>query len=124
MAIFYDSLLLFSVLFFAAAIAYPVTGGKNSLAYQLYLLMICFFYFTWPWLRSGQTLGMKAWRIRLCSNNDKPITLRQILLRFVMAIVSWCSLGIGFFWSLIDKQQRTWHDWVSETQLVFYKPSR
>jgi uncharacterized RDD family membrane protein YckC len=118
MAIFYDSLLLFAVLFFAAALAYPITQGQISLAYQLYLLSISFFYFAWPWRHGGQTLGMKAWRIQLQSVMDKPITWQQTLLRFGMAIVSWSVLGMGFLWALFDKQRRTWHDWISETHLV------
>lgn len=117
-AIIYDSLLLFSVLFFAVALAYPVTGGQPSLGYQIYLLVICFFYFAWPWLRSGQTLGMKAWRIQLQSTDGKALTWGQALLRFSMAIVSWLMLGIGFFWAIVDKQHRTWHDWMSQTRIV------
>jgi uncharacterized RDD family membrane protein YckC len=119
MAIFYDSLLLFSVLFLAAALAYPITHGQVSLLFRIYLLTICFFYFAWPWLHGGQTLGMKAWRIQLQSNKNKPITKQQVLLRFSMAIVSWMALGMGFFWAIVDKQRRTWHDWVSDTYLVF-----
>ncbi|EDN67252.1 conserved hypothetical protein, membrane [Beggiatoa sp. PS] len=100
MAIFYDSLLLLSALFFAAALAYPITHGQVSLIFQIYLLTVCFFYFAWPWLHGGQTLGMKTWRIQLQSNQDRPITKQQVLLRFSIAIVSWLALGIGFFGSL------------------------
>ena len=118
MAIFYDSFLLFSVLYLATALAYPITHGQKSLFFQIYLLTVCFFYFAWSWLHGGQTLGMKAWRIQLQSNKDKPITKQQVLLRFSMAIVSWLALGMGFFWAIFDKQRRTWHDWVSDTHLI------
>jgi uncharacterized RDD family membrane protein YckC len=122
-AIIYDSFLLFSMLLVAAALAYPVTGGQVSLGYQIYLLIVCFFYFAWPWLRGGQTLGMKAWRIQVQSINGKALSWRQALLRFLMAILSWLVLGIGFFWAIVDKQHRTWHDWVSETRIVL-RPKR
>lgn len=122
-AMIYDSLLLFSVLFFAAALAYPVTHGQVSLGFQIYLLVLCFLYFAWPWLRGGQTLGMKAWRIQLQTIDDKPLTWRQTGLRFLMAIVSWLALGIGFFWAIVDKQQRTWHDWASDSRIVL-RPKR
>ncbi len=115
-AMVYDSFLLFSVLFFAAAIAYPITQGQISLGYQIYLLLVCFLYFAWSWLHGGQTLGMKAWRIRLQSIDGTPVTWRRALLRFSMAIISWLALGIGFLW-LIVKQQ-TWHDWASDTRIV------
>lgn len=117
-AMFYDSLLLFSVLFFAAVLAYPLTHGQVSLAFRIYLLIVWFLYFAWPWLHGGQTLGMKVWRIQVQSINGKPISWYQALLRFVMAIISIIVFGIGFFWILIDKQNRTWHDWISNTHIV------
>ncbi len=117
-AMFYDSLLLLSVLFLAAALAYPLTHGHVSLAFRIYLLIVWFLYFAWPWLHGGQTLGMKAWRIHLQSTNGKPITWYQALLRFLMAIISIIIFGIGFFWMVIDKEKRTWHDWVSDTRIV------
>ncbi len=116
--IFYDSLLLFSLLFFAAALVYPITDGHPYVIFQIYLLIICFLYFAWPWLHGGQTLGMKAWRIQLVSSNGKPLTWRQALLRFLMAIVSWLALGMGFFWAFVDKQGRTWHDRASDTRII------
>lgn len=117
-ALFYDSLLLFSLLFFAAALAYPITHGQVSPAFQIYLLIVWFLYFAWPWLHGGQTLGMAAWQIRLQSINGNPLTWQQVTLRFFMAFVSWSVLGIGFFWALVDKQHRSWHDWVSKTRIV------
>jgi uncharacterized RDD family membrane protein YckC len=117
-ALFYDSLLLFSLLFFAAALAYPITHGQVSLAFQIYLLIVWFLYFAWPWLHGGQTLGMAAWQIRLRSINGNPLTWQQVTLRFFMAFVSWAVLGIGVFWALVDKQHRSWHDWVSKTRII------
>jgi len=121
-AIIYDSLLLLSVLFFATGLVLVLTGGQVSqdynIFYQIYLLMVCFFYFSWPWLRSGQTLGMKAWRIQVQSIDGNPLTWRQVSLRFFMAIVSGLLLGMGFFWAIVDKQHRTWHDRVSDTRIV------
>ena len=39
-------------------------------------------------------------------------------LRFLVAMVSWLSLGLGYWWMLWDKQGRTWHDTYSESQVV------
>ncbi len=117
-AIFYDSLLLFSVLFFVAALAYPITHGQVSFGYQIYLLAASFLYFAWQWIHGGQTLGMKAWRIQLVSSDGKPVTWQQTGWRFFIAIVSWLALGIGFLWAVFDKQQRAWHDWGSDTRIV------
>ncbi|RKZ43398.1 MAG: RDD family protein [Candidatus Parabeggiatoa sp. nov. 3] len=118
-AIFYDSLLLFSALFFASALAYPVTHGQVSLLFQIYLLVIWFLYFAWPWIHSGQTLGMKAWRIQLLSADGHSVTWQQALLHFSMAFVSGFALGMGFLWTIVDKQKETWHEKVANTRLVY-----
>ncbi len=108
-AIIYDTLLLFSILFFAAALVMPITNGKISVLYQLYLFIVCFFYFSISWKRGGQTVGMKAWRIKLQSTNEQAVTWQQVTIRFFMAIISWITV-VGFFWA--------WHDSVSNTQLI------
>lgn len=117
--LFYDSLLLFSVLFFATGLFQWLTQGNSPLIiFRIYLLIIWFGYFAWPWLRCGQTLGMTAWRIQLQTTDGKPLGWQHVSKRFFMAGVSWLVLGMGFFWVLVDKQRRTWHDLASHTQLV------
>jgi uncharacterized RDD family membrane protein YckC len=44
------------------------TQGLVAHAYRAVLLFVVFGYFGWCWTRSGQTLGMKAWRIELRSS--------------------------------------------------------
>jgi len=122
--IFYDLLLLFGVLFLAGAIAYPLTHAEISPLYQIYLLMVSFLYFAWPWLHGGQTLPMKAWHIQLQSTDGKAITWQQAALRFSMAIISWLVLGIGFFRAIVYKEHGTWHDEVSGTRLVLLPKKR
>jgi uncharacterized RDD family membrane protein YckC len=122
-AILYDSLLLFSVLFFANGlfiVVIPIESSMQLLLQQLYLLMVSFLYFAWSWLRGGQTLGMMAWQIQLQPIEGKQITVWLMVRRFVMAIFSW-FLGLGFFWAIWDKEGRTWHDWASETRLVWLR---
>ncbi|RMD70551.1 MAG: RDD family protein [Gammaproteobacteria bacterium] len=120
-AIFYDALLLFSVLFFASFPLLFLTGGQaieHNPLYTLYLFAISFLYFAWPWVKSGQTLGMKAWRIALQSMDGGKVTWRQAALRFFAALLSWLPLGLGFLWSLWDREGLAWHDRLSGTRLV------
>lgn len=121
-AIFYDTLLLASVLILASLVALPLLGDNPSrpamLLFRIYLVVSAFGFFTWFWAHGGQTLGMRVWRIRLQSRGGGPITLWQALLRFLFAVLSWAALGMGFFWSLFDKEQLTWHDRFSMSELV------
>jgi uncharacterized RDD family membrane protein YckC len=82
------------------------------------LLLVLFAFFAKFWTHAGQTLGMQVWGIRVQNADGTGISLWQALLRFIVAIASWLCVGLGFFWSLFDKQKRSWHDMYSETQLV------
>ena len=118
-AVLYDSLLLLAVWFCATAILLPFTHGEALQAgnplYTSYLFMISFFFYGWFWVHGGQTLGLRAWRLRVQRPDGRPITWLQALLRFLTALVSWAALGMGFWWILIDRQKRGWHDLYSET---------
>jgi uncharacterized RDD family membrane protein YckC len=121
-AILYDALLLAAILLLASLIALPLLGDDASrmaiLLFRLYLVLIIFGFFAWFWTHGGQTLGMRAWRIRLQNRGDGPITLWQVLLRFLVAALSWLLFGLGFIWSLFDKEKLTWHDRYSMSELV------
>jgi len=82
------------------------------------LLLALFGFFAKFWTHNGQTLGMQVWGIRVQNIDGSAISLSQALLRFVIAIASWLCLGLGFFWALYDKQQRSWHDLYSGSVLV------
>jgi uncharacterized RDD family membrane protein YckC len=82
------------------------------------LLFVLFAFFAKFWTHAGQTLGMQVWGIRVQNADGSAISLWQALLRFVVSIASWLCLGLGFFWVLIDKKKRSWHDMYSDSQLV------
>jgi uncharacterized RDD family membrane protein YckC len=121
-AICYDTLLLGAILFFATLMVMPVTGGDaiatGNLPFRIYLLGVCALFFCGFWVHGGQTLGMRAWKIRVVGIDGTGIGWRQALLRFAMAIVSWLPCGLGFWWMLFDRDSLTWHDRVSKTYIV------
>ncbi|HGY9636102.1 TPA: RDD family protein [Pseudomonas putida] len=82
------------------------------------MLFALFGFFAKFWTHGGQTLGMQVWGVRVQNADGSAISLWQALLRFVVSIASWLCLGLGFFWVLIDKRKRGWHDIYSESQLV------
>lgn len=120
-AIVYDSLLLLAVLFFATAIALPFNAGKafttGQIYYPIYLLGISFFFYGWFWRHGGQTLGMRAWKIKIHTLDGRPVGWNQAGLRFAAAMLSWGCFGMGFLWCLFDKSSLCWHDHLSKTRL-------
>jgi len=120
----YDFILLIALLFVATALLLPFTSGgavisQQTLIYRIYLTLISFFFYGWFWTHGGQTLGLRAWKIKVLTLDQKPISWTQALLRFAAAIVSWIFSGLGFLWMLIDKNKRSWHDYLSKTAVFF-----
>lgn len=122
LAILYDSLLLFAVLYLATAIVLPFRGGEaiapQTPWYSAYLLVVSFLYFGGFWTHGGQTLGMRAWRMRLTSKEGEVVSWGQALARFLGSLGSWAPLGLGFAWALFDRKRMTWHDHLSRSVLV------
>lgn len=126
-AIVYDCFLLTALLILAAALVVLPLGitldvdGSTIAAhplFRLYLLTVIVSFFCWFWLRGGQTLGMRAWRLMLVRSDGDRVRLRDALLRLSAATLSWAILGLGFLWSLVDRDRLTWHDRLSATRLV------
>lgn len=69
-------------------------------------------YYIRSWLRGGQTLAMKAWRIRVMD-----ITPRKALLRFLYALVL-VPTGISILWAFFDRDRQFLHDRLAGTRLV------
>jgi uncharacterized RDD family membrane protein YckC len=119
--IFYDAMLLLAVLFFATLLILPFNAGiafnREQFLYPVYLIVVSFLFYGWFWTHGGQTLGLKAWKARLLSSQHQPITWRQAFYRYVSASISWSCLGLGFWWVLVDKQRRSWHDLASKTEM-------
>jgi uncharacterized RDD family membrane protein YckC len=121
LAMFYDSLLLLSTLLVVTALVMMLTRGTLSYHnpfYKTLLFLIWFSFYTWFWLHGGQTLGMRAWRLRVQRVDGRAISIWQALLRFMAAIPSLALGGLGFFWMLVDPKKMTLYDRLSESVMV------
>ena len=127
-AVCYDALLLLAVLFLATALALPFNAGQafagGQFAYPIYLLAVGFGFYAWFWTHGGQTLGLRAWKIKLRTIDGQLPTWRHAAIRFLAGLLSWACLGLGFFWCLIDKNRLCWHDYLSKTRLIFQEEKR
>jgi uncharacterized RDD family membrane protein YckC len=122
-AMVYDSFLLLALWFLATALLLPFNGGKafssGQLFYPIYLLCVSFGFYGWFWTHGGQTLGLKAWKIKVLTLEQQPLNWSQAAIRFLAALLSWAMCGLGFFWLLWDKNGCAWHDYLSKTRLFF-----
>lgn len=148
----YEGILLFGIAF-AATSVFQFAAGTASLdgwrryTLQIYLVAVFAAYFLWCWLRGGQTLPMKSWRIRVVCRNGESLTPRVALTRFLCAalfvgafMVSIAAAlryhdpllslgllafsGIGLGWALFDVDRQFLHDRIAGSRLVDVTPER
>lgn len=118
-AMVYDSLLIIALFFLTGFIWVPLSGDVvTGLAFQLTLLAEVVVFFGYCWGKQGETLGMRAWKIRIVNGDGELPNLQQIGLRLLIAPVSLTCFAIGYAWLLLSKDQQTWHDKVSGTYVV------
>jgi uncharacterized RDD family membrane protein YckC len=120
-AMVYEAFLIFAVAFFAAWIFFFASGARDATSgaprreLQLFILVVLAAYFLWCWLRGGQTLAMRAWRIRLVD-----VTPRKALIRFLLAAA---LLPLSILWALVDRDHQFLHDRLAGTRLIDARPT-
>ncbi len=120
-AMFYDSLLIISMLFIVTAILIAFHGGEaittqDSPAFPVFLLMLIFIFYSWFWTKSGQTLGMKVWKIKVIQDNGYLLGWQHSFLRLFFALLSLTAFGLGYLWNIVFGY--TWHDKLSQTSVI------
>lgn len=134
-SILYDSMLVTAVVFAAFALLYlPLAvgfgvvdindTGQYKYLFFVYMLIVAVGFHIWFWTHGGQTLGMRTWSMKLFSEDGGRVSTRQALVRYGVALVSMLVFGLGFLWSLFDKEKRSWHDMASGTRLVSVRKQR
>lgn len=78
--------------------------------WKMYWLGFFFIYF---WTKSGQTIGMKAWRLRVQNQDgslmNKPTAIRRLFVTF---------LGLGNFLVIFDRNKLALQDRLTQTEVV------
>lgn len=125
LAAVYDALPVLALWMLASALALVLHGNRPFAPWsagQLALWALCWLvtglYAVLSWRRGGQTLGMRPWRLRVVDDHGAAASARALWLRYAVATLSLAAAGLGFLWSLIDRERRTWHDIASHTRLV------
>lgn len=118
----YDALVVSALLLIAATPVVvlaqdEITAGAGRALFQAYLLAVVFVFFGGFWVHGGQTVGMRAWRLRLTDVQGGAVTWPQAALRFGAALLSALPAGLGFLWVLWDPEGCAWHDRLSGTRL-------
>jgi uncharacterized RDD family membrane protein YckC len=136
------ALLLISTFPFAGMKGAALSGSMHAVL-QIYLSMVAGGYFLVFWLRSGQTLAMKTWRIKVCTRNNEALTFKRALIKLVIsalfygpacvglvlfffparihpAISAWLFLPLvaTILWARFDVDRQFLHDRLAGTRIV------
>jgi len=125
-ALAYDALLLFALLFvFTLLVILARRGreiGPGTLWFEGSLVGIALSFCAAFWTRGGQTLGMRAWRIRVIATDGGAVSWRRAIMRFFAGWLAALPAGLGYWWALVDERRRCWHDVLSGTRVVGVPP--
>jgi len=149
LCLLYEGVLLFGVVMAAGLVYGLVTQQKHALVgstgLKAFLFGVLGLYFVHFWTRSGQTLAMLTWHIKLVGPGAAPVSAGRALLRYVvswlwflpaLAAVHFSGLqgagptlavlvaGVLTYAGLarLRKDRQFWHDALCQTRLVSTPP--
>ncbi len=127
MAMMYDGFLSLALILVFALLIVLGRGGEAVSAdtawFPVGLLAVLFAFFGWCWTHGGQTLGMRAWRLRVVRADGTAMGWPDACRRYA---VSWLVLTpalLGLWWALFDRDRMTLQDRLSGTRTVLMPKS-
>ncbi len=145
----YEGVILFGVVMIAGYLYGTLTQQRHALQGQWglrsFLFLVLGIYFVWFWARSGQTVAMKTWHLRVVDSHGAPISQARALCRYLLAwlwfvpalgAAHWAGLESGAeifglvlvgviayaMLSRLHPQRQFWHDAVCRTQVIDWRP--
>lgn len=107
----YETVLLFGLVFIVsyallAALrwTYPLAAQQRWIL-QAVLFIAVGAYFVYCWTRSGQTLAMKSWHLRLVDRDGRLLTARKAVLRYLLA---WTLFAPGLLFISVVQTHAVW----------------
>ncbi|MEO7206669.1 MAG: RDD family protein [Steroidobacteraceae bacterium] len=131
-ALVYDAFLLAALLmiftggalfFTHGAAIVPATAGGWVYVYRAGLVLVIAGYYALNWLRSGQTLGMRAWRLRTVTASGHALTWDAVFLRECFGLIAWAPAALGVLWLYLDPEHLALHDRLSRTRVIHLSSS-
>ena len=72
-------------------------------------------YFIYSWERGGQTLAMRAWKLKLVS----PYGQRWFYLaRYLLVTIGAILFFVSFLWAIFNKKNQYLHDFILGSEII------
>jgi uncharacterized RDD family membrane protein YckC len=148
-AAMYEALLATALLFISGFLMLPlISPGRAATATELTLpplparvalfcvmFSVMALYFVWSWTGGRRTLPMKTWRMRIATQDGRPLSTRDALLRYLAAWIGPAlalgvyailrdtgygrlALAVNFLWALVDPDRQFLHDRIAGTRIL------
>src|SRR5262245_64775017 len=111
----YEALVVIAILLLASL---PFAGGATGHLegfsrhlFQSYLFLVVGLYFVWCWRRGGQTLPMKAWKLRVVDASGAPPATSRAILRYVLAALALGSSVVAVI--ILMRNPREFAAWLA-----------
>ncbi|OEF28419.1 RDD family protein [Vibrio rumoiensis] len=83
-----------------------------SIIFHAYVVFVWVGFLSYFWMK-GQTLGMRAWKLRVQNEDGRNISFVQSLIRMVMSL-----FGLGNLTVLFDPKKRALQDMCAKCEVV------
>lgn len=121
----YELLTIIALSIVFAGIFYALFGdateGIKRLLQQIFLWVVIGIYYLWCWVKSGQTLAMQAWHLKVVTSDGAQLSMQAAFARYLFASLSLVFLGLGFLWAVIDHNRLFLHDRWLKNKIVVIK---
>jgi uncharacterized RDD family membrane protein YckC len=115
-AIFIDSIGLAIITGILSSI---LNGGDTTSSSGLQTLLgVAYFTYFWSANGQGQTLGMRALKIKVVKTDGSQLDLVGAFIRYIGFVISCAALLIGVIWAAFDANKQGWHDKIANTYVV------
>lgn len=128
-AMVYDILLVaavvvlygFIIILLKHLLGIPMPEGERAASGPIFftgMVVTVYLFFCGFWVVKGQTLGMRTWRLRVEGPSGQNLNWKTALIRISSASLSLAAFGLGYLWSIVDKNNHCLHDHISQTRIV------
>jgi uncharacterized RDD family membrane protein YckC len=99
------------------------TSGEKRWLLQAMLWLVTGAYFVVCWVRTGQTLAMQVWKMKVVQANGQLLTYSQAIQRYVLASILMLAFGLDFIYMLFNPKRLFLHDRILNTQYLLVSKS-
>jgi len=83
------------------------------------VILLQFLYFGLLWSGSGQSLGMKIFKMKVVRRDDGPVSFLRAAFRGTVGYwISSLFFFLGYLWAAFDSDKEAWHDKIFDTWVV------